>query len=165
MEAPSTQHWAAIKQILRYIQGTLSYGCCYKTGGEKVALIGYNDGDLAGDIDNRKSTSGIAFFVGNNIVTWTSQKQKIVALSSCEVEYVAAATAAWQGVWLSRLIGELVGHEALSFKLLVDNKSAIALCKNPVYHVRNKHIDTKFHFIQECIETGKMDVDHVGTDR
>ena len=87
-----------------------------------------------------------------------------MAQSSCEADYVAAATAACQGVWLGRLIGELVGREELKFKLLVDNKSAIALCKNPVHHERSKHIDTKFHYIRECIEGGRMEVDHVGTD-
>ncbi|CAH9146107.1 unnamed protein product [Cuscuta epithymum] len=164
MEAPTIQHWAVVKQILRYIQGTLNYGCCYKSTGSKVQLVGYSDSDFAGDCDDRKSTSGIAFFIGNNIVTWTSQKQKVVALSSCEAEYVAASSAACQGVWLSRLIGELTGIGDQQFKLLVDNKSAIALCKNPVYHGRSKHIDTRFHYIRDCIETGKMDVDYVGTN-
>jgi len=90
-----------------------------------------------------------------------SQKQKIVTLSSCEAEYVAAA--ACQGVWLSRLIGDLLGTKEALVKLLMDNKSTIALRKNPVHHDRSKHIDTKFHFIRECVEEGKMEVDHIGT--
>ena len=86
METPSTHHWAAVKQILRYIRGTLGYGCCYQAGHGEVKLVGYTDSDHAGDIGDWKSTSGNVFFLGNNLVTWSSQKQKIVALSSCEAE-------------------------------------------------------------------------------
>jgi hypothetical protein len=64
-----------------------------------------------------------------NLVTWTSQKQRVVALSSCEAEYIASAGAACQGVWLSRLFGELLGMKAPKVNLLVDNKSVIALVK------------------------------------
>lgn len=67
-------------------------------------------------------------------------------------------------MWLSRLLGELGSHDPIKFKLHVDNKSAIALCKNPVHHERSKHIDTKYHFIRECIEEGKLEVDHVSTN-
>jgi hypothetical protein len=76
---------------------------------------------------------------------------------------VAAAAAACQGIWLSRLIGDLLGTKEAPVKLLLDNKSAIALSKNPVHHDRSKHIDTKFHFIRECTEEGKVEVDHIGT--
>lgn len=88
------------------------------------------------------------FFIGENPVTWCSQKQKIVALSSCEAEYVAAAAATCQGLWLSRLVGDLLGKPAEKFRLLLDNQAAIALSKNPVYHDRSKHIDIGFHFIR-----------------
>ena len=98
------------------------------------------------------------------MVTWASQKQRIVALSSCEAEYVAAAAAACQGVWLSRLIGDLLGTKEMPIKLLMDNMSAIALSKNPVHHDRSKHIDTKYHFIRECVEQGTVKIDHVRTE-
>jgi hypothetical protein len=165
MESPAEQHWAAMKQLLRYVRGTVNYGCRYKKGDTVVpTLVGYSDSDLAGDVDDRKSTTGIIYFLGSSAVTWASPKQKVVALSSCEAEYIAAATAACQGVWLSRLVAELLGTTPAKVKLMVDNKSAIALSKNPVHHDRSKHIDTKFHYIRECIEEGKIDVVHVGTD-
>jgi hypothetical protein len=153
-----------MKQILRYIRGTLGHGCCYKAGSGELKLTGFSDSDHAGDVDDRKSTSGIVFFLGNNLITWTSQKQKVVALSSCEAEYIAAAGAACQGVWLSRLVGYLMGKPPARFKLLVDNVSAIALCKNPVLHDRTKHIDTKFHYIRQCIDEDKVEVDHIRTN-
>jgi hypothetical protein len=161
---PTTAHWALVKQILRYVQGTLSFGCRYRKGEGEPELLGYNDSDHAGDLEDRKSTSGITFFLGNNLVTWSSQKQKCVAQSSCEAEYIAAGAAACQGLWLSRLLGNLSGKEPAKFKLLVDNKSAIALCKNPVYHERTKHIDIKYHFIRSCYEEGQLDVDYVRTE-
>jgi hypothetical protein len=67
-------------------------------------------------------------------------------------------------VWLRKLVAELLGTTPAKVKLMVDNKLAIALSKNPVHHDRSKHIDTKFHYIRECIEEGKIDVAHVGTD-
>ena len=165
MEAPTKQHWGAVKHILRYLKGTVEFGCKYERGAElKPLLLGYRDSDFAGDTESRKSTTGVVYFLGKSVVTWASQKQKIVALSSCEAEYVAAAAAACQGVWLSRLIGDLLGTKEMPVKLLMDNMSAIALSKNPVHHDRSKHIDTKYHFIRECIEQGKVEVDHVRTE-
>jgi len=164
MEAPGKAHWAAVKRILRYLKGTIGYGCKYGKGTAlSPILLGYSDSDFAGGVEDRKSTTGVVFFLGGSLVTWASQKQKIVALSSCEAEYVAAAAAACQGVWLSRLIADILGTKAASVKLLMDNMSAIALSKNPVHHDRSKHIDTEYHFIRECIEEGKVEVEHVGT--
>lgn len=164
MEEPKASHWAAVKQILRYLAGTVNYGCAYrKKNTAEPILVGYSDSDLAGDVDDRKSTSGSVFLLGGSLVTWLSQKQKVVALSSCEAEYIASASAACQGIWLSRLLGELLGIQAPRVKLLVDNKSAIALSKNPVHHDRSKHIDTRYHFVRGCVERGEVDIDHVST--
>jgi hypothetical protein len=165
MEAPGRQHWAAVKQILRYVKGTIGYGCVYQAGAGSETVTGYSDSDHAGDQDDRKSTTGVVFFLGSGVITWSSQKQKIVALSSCEAEYIAASTAACQAVWLSRLLGEVIGTEPKKVKLLIDNKSAIALSQNPVHHERSKHIDIRFHFIRECIEEGKVEVDHIQTEK
>jgi len=102
MEAPGKEHWAAVKHILRYLKGTLGYGYKYDKGAElKPILVGYSDSDFAGDVEDRKSTTGIGYFLGSSLVTWASQKQRIVALSSCEAEYVAVAAAACQGIWLN----------------------------------------------------------------
>jgi heterodisulfide reductase subunit B len=79
MENPTATHWALAKQILRYVRGTLSFGCRYIKGEGEPVLLGYSDSDHAGDLEDRKSMSGITFFLGNNLVTWSSQKQKCVA--------------------------------------------------------------------------------------
>ncbi|EEC81933.1 hypothetical protein OsI_25798 [Oryza sativa Indica Group] len=163
MEKPTTEHLAAVKQVLRYVAGSIGYGCHYKRK-KDASLVGYSDSDLAGDVDTRKSTSGVFFFLGDNLITWQSQKQKVVALSSCEAEYIAATTAACQGVWLARLLAELKGEEADAVTLRIDNQSAIMLSKNPVFHDRSKHIDTRYHYIRECIEEGRVKVEFIGTN-
>jgi hypothetical protein len=84
-------------------------------------------------------------------------------LSSYEAEYIAAATAACQGVWLARLLAELEGEEASTFSLKIDNESAITLGRNPVFHDRSKHIDVRFHYIRECVEENRVQLQSIGT--
>lgn len=164
MESPKVEHMAAVKQILRYLKGSTSLGCLYKKASLKdVNFVGFSDSDLAGDVNDRKSTTGVIFFLGDNPISWFSRKQQVVALSSCEAEYIAAAAAACQGVWLETLRADLLGHNSLKISLKIDNMSAISLCKNPVFHNRSKHIDTKFHYIRENVENEKIRVEHVGT--
>jgi Reverse transcriptase (RNA-dependent DNA polymerase) len=142
MENPTMEHMAVVKHILRYMKGTLNYGCVYEKMEGGLVLTGYSDSDHASDIDDRKSTSGIIFFLGSSPVSWCSQKQKVVALSSCEAEYIAVCAATCQGVWLAQLLADILKTEVKKVVLKVDNQSAILLSKNPEYHERSKHIDT-----------------------
>jgi Reverse transcriptase (RNA-dependent DNA polymerase) len=166
MESPKTEHMAIVKHILRYIKGTLGMGCYYerKKAGVKPCLMGYSDSDMAGDVDDRKSTTGVVFFLGSNLISWSSRKQTVVALSSCEAEYIAATSTACQGVWLGSLFADLLNQNPGKVMLNIYNKSAISLCKNPVHHDRSKHIDTRFHYIRECVEEGKIMIEHIGTN-
>jgi hypothetical protein len=157
MESLNSEHWCAIKRILRYVAGTTKLGCRYVKG-RSNELLSYTDSDHAGDLEKRKSTSGAVFFLGGNIITWSSQKQKVVSLSSCESEYIAAALAVCQGVWLSRLLAELTHSNVKKFRLMIDNKSAEELSRNPVFHERSKHIDTRYHFIREAVADGVVDL-------
>ena len=135
MEDPREDHWATVKRLLCYVKGTVDQGIIFpKTGGSRLQLTVFSDADMAGDIDRRRSTSGMLVFLGSAPISWLSLKQKVVPLSTCEAEYMAAATAACQAVWLHRLLGELTGMEAHPPALMVDNQSAIALMKNPVLH-------------------------------
>jgi len=86
-----------------------------------------------------------------------------VALSTCEAEYMAGAVGACQAVWLVRLLSDITGDVVQLPVLKMDNQSAIALSKNPILHDRSKHIDIKFHFIRECVESGKISVDYTST--
>jgi hypothetical protein len=165
MEKPREEHMNAVKRILRYVAGTKHWGVTFTadSGGAQPCLVGFSDSDMAGDPVDRKSTSGMIYFLSNNPITWQSSKQKVVALSSCEAEYIAASAAACQGVWLARLMGELLGTEVSAPLLMVDNKAAISLVKNHVLHDRSKHIETKFHYIRECAERGQIKVEFINT--
>lgn len=164
MENPTILHQHAAKQILRYIKGTLKFGLVYTKDGNNNILSGYSDSDLAGHVDDRKSTGGMAFYLNESLVTWVSQKQRCVALSSCEAEFMAATAAACQAIWLRNLLGQVTGNNGGPVVLHIDNKSAIDLAKNPVFHGRSKHIDIRYHFIRECVERGEIVVKHVSTE-
>ena len=144
-----------MKWLLRYVKGTVDQGIVFpKTSGSRLQLIVFSDADMAGDIDERWSTSGVLVFLGSAPISWLSLKQKVVALSTCEAEYVVAATAACQAVWLRRLLGELTSVEAHPLALMVENQPAIDLVKNPVLHDQSKHIDIKFYFLRDCVDGG-----------
>ena len=133
MKIPSKEHFTSAKRVLRYVKGTLNLGLSYKQGKE-LSLVGYYDSDYGGDSVDRKSSSGAFFFLSDNIITWMSQKQRIVALSSCEAEYISLTLGACQGVWLADLITELTGRCVKPVRIFVDSKLAIDLAKNLVFH-------------------------------
>ena len=138
MKEQNYSHWKALNQVLWYIQGMVSLGLFYSKT-EDYKLVGYSDSDWCGDIDDRKSTSGCVFFMGNTTFTWLSKKQPIVTLSTCEVEYVAASWYVCHAIWLRNLLSKMELKRQGATVIQVDNKSAIELAKNPVNHERNKH--------------------------
>jgi hypothetical protein len=116
---------------------------------------------LAGDIDERKSTTGMIFFLGDSPVGWQSAKQRKVAISSCEAEYVAAASASYQLVWMGRFLSEFIGTEIERPLLKIDDKSTISLVRNLVLNDRSKHIDTRFHLIMKHEASGQIVVEFI----
>lgn len=164
MEKPTTMHMNAVKRlIMRYIKGSLDFGLIYTKKGGNNILTGYSDSDMGGFVEDRRSTGGMVFYLSESVVTWVSQKQRCVALSSCEAEFMAATTAACQAIWLRNLLMQITGEFISPVVIYIDNKSAIDLAKNPVFHGRSKHIDIRYHFIRECVERGDIIVNHVRT--
>nr|GEV49966.1 retrovirus-related Pol polyprotein from transposon TNT 1-94 [Tanacetum cinerariifolium] len=157
------KHLKIAKRILRYIKGTVDYGMFYSTS-EDFKLVGYSDSDWAGSKDDERSTSGFLFFPGNNSFTWSSKMQPIGTLSSCEAEYIAATSCVCHAIWLRSMLKELHMEQEYATEIYVDNKSAIDLAKNPVYHDRSKHINTHYHFIQECIARKDVRVIHTSSE-
>ncbi|XP_035844452.1 secreted RxLR effector protein 161-like [Helianthus annuus] len=92
MEVPKESHLTAVKHIIRYIKGTIQNGLKYQSGGDGK-LVGFSDSSFGTDIQDRRGTTGTVFYLSNNIVTWSSQKQRTVALSTCEAKFMAATTA------------------------------------------------------------------------
>ncbi|OMO69396.1 Integrase, catalytic core [Corchorus capsularis] len=160
MESPTTMHLDAAKRILRYIKGTLDFGLFYSTSND-FRLRGFSDSDWGGDIDDRKSTTGFVFYMGDTAFTWSSKKQPIVTLSTCEVEYVALSSCVTQAIWLRSLLKELHFAQMEPTEVSVDSKSIIALAKNPLFHERSKHIDTGFHFVRECVANKVVQLNYV----
>ncbi|KMT17950.1 hypothetical protein BVRB_2g034700 [Beta vulgaris subsp. vulgaris] len=111
MQEPKESHGAALKQVLRYLRGTLSNGLVFKrSNGKGTGLVGYSDSSHNVDMDDGKSTTGHIFYFDECPITWCSQKQETVALSSCEAEFMAATEAAKQAIWLQELVTEVTGN-------------------------------------------------------
>ncbi|GKB51791.1 zinc finger, CCHC-type containing protein, partial [Tanacetum coccineum] len=120
MEKPTVNHMQSVKRILRYIKGTIDYGLVYTKYHKGDVITGYSDSNHARDVEDRRSTGGMVFYLKENLVTWGSKKQQCVALSSCEAEFMAATTATCQGIWVSRLVHEITGEKAGPFVLYLD---------------------------------------------
>ncbi|XP_042442909.1 secreted RxLR effector protein 161-like [Zingiber officinale] len=114
MERPTIMHHKVVKQILRYLKGTIYFGLAYIKEPQEIGVFGYSDSDLAEDLDGRKSTSGMTFYFNESLVFRNSQKQKTVALLSCEAEFMATTTVTCHALWLRSLASELTGVEPKS---------------------------------------------------
>jgi len=166
MQSPKVSHMNAVKRILRYLRGTCNLGImfpCKKPRGE-MKLVGFADADRCGDMEDRKSTAGHIFYYGKGLVSWNSVKEPVVALSSCEAEYIAVAQAACQAAWLRMLLKELNAELIQPPTLFVDNKSAIDLAKHPSAHGKSKHIEMRFHFLRKQVNDKKLEVEHCSTE-
>jgi hypothetical protein len=159
MEDPRYPHLKTMKKILRYVKRIEDFGLFYQKT-NIFELTGYVDSDWCGDIDDRKNTSGYAFYMGGTCFTWLSKKQPIVTLYNCEAEYAAASFGVSHAIWLRRLLQELKCQQLESIEIQVDNKSAIELAKNPTHREMSKHIDVRFHSIWEHIKDGEVRVVH-----
>jgi hypothetical protein len=150
----SEDHMNAVVRILRYLKASPGKGLMFSKNSH-LEISGYTDADWAGSISDRKSTSGYFMFVGGNLVTWRSKKQKVVALSSAEAEFRGMAKGLFELLWIRRLLTELEFAPTSEMELFCYNKSAIAISHDPVQHDRTKHVEVDRHFIKENLE-GKI---------
>lgn len=162
MAKPTVTHWQAAKGVLRYIAGTKNYGIIF--GGNGLNLEAYCDADYAGDIDTRRSTTGYVFTLSGGAISWSSRLQPTVAASTTEAEYMAAAYAIKEALWLRTLLLEL-GMEIGTITINADNQSAIKLLKNPVFSMRSKHIDVIYHFARERVTRKDVTFKYISTDK
>ena len=147
MHCPSKDHMDAVVRILRYLKSAPGKGIMFSKN-DHLDVEGYTDADWAGNLADRKSTSGYFTFVGGNLVTWRSKKQKVVALSSAEAEFRGMAKGLCELLWLRRLLSEIGFAPNSEMNLYCDNKAAIEISQNPIQHDRTKHIEIDRHFIK-----------------
>ena len=155
--SPTEAHLTAAKRVLRYLKGTENLSLRFKKSVSET-FIGYSDADWAGDLDDRHSTSGNLFILANGTISWMSKKQATVALSTAESEYVALSQATQEAIWLRRLLKDLGMFIDQPTVIHEDNKGAISIARNPVFHGRTKHIDIRSLFIRASIQLGAIDV-------
>jgi hypothetical protein len=122
------------------------------------------DVDWAGNVSDRRSTSGFLFSFGNGAISWSIKKQPTVALSSTEAEYKGTTIATCEAVWLQKLLLDLGLLLDAPIVIYCDNISSILLANNLVYHARTKHIEVHYHFIREKILAKEIDLIHVSTE-
>uniref|UniRef100_A0AAV1TYI0 Uncharacterized protein n=1 Tax=Peronospora matthiolae TaxID=2874970 RepID=A0AAV1TYI0_9STRA len=150
---PCPKHWQALKRVFRYVQGTQTHGIEFQaTSNDKLQV--YSD---PGDVKTQRSTSGDAFLVNNGCISWISKKQRTVALSSTEADYMALTEATQEAVWPKAFlceIGKIKNDEAV--KIYEDDQDSIVLAKNPEFHKRTKHIDIRYHYLREKVADGQV---------
>ena len=155
------KHYDAAKHLLRYIKGTISHGIIYGNSDDNVPIFrSFTDSDWAMS-EGRKSVSGYVILCGGGPITWSSKQQTIVALSSCEAEYIACTHCARQVVWLRSLFDELGFPQLQPTLLYCDNQGTVSCSHNPHSHSRMKHIDIRVHFVRDCVNRRLIDVQHL----
>ena len=142
------------------MRGTTSHALGF--GGSDIVIQGYVDAYMAGDKDNRRSTTGYVFTVGGTIVSWISKLQQVVTLSTIEAEYVAAIEASKGVIWLQRFMEEL-GKKQENSRLYSDIQSAINLAKNSTFHSKTKDIQLKYHFIRSVLDEELLKLEKIHT--
>jgi hypothetical protein len=163
LQAASTEHWIAAKHVLRYLKGTREIGLRY-TGNTtgSFTLIGYADADYAGDKDNRRSTSGYAFTLSHgddvNTIDWKAKQQDVVALSSAESELISACSATPSAVYIRQLLMDLGLKQDEPTVNMEDNQACIAMSNNQIIQKRTKHIDVRYHFVREKVESKEVEL-------
>ena len=159
MQAVSEEHFKAAKRVLRYLQGTKHMGIKYSSG--EMKLVGYSDSDWGSDKNTKRSTTGYIFALGAGTISWGCRLQPTVALSTTEAEYMAACAAVQEAVYLRQLLSDLKFEQEGATVIFEDNKGCIDLSENPIHYKRTKHIDIRYHYIREKVESGEIKLTYI----
>ncbi|WZY86902.1 hypothetical protein YC2023_033288 [Brassica napus] len=153
MQVPKEHHWHMVERILMYLNGSPDQGVWMGCNGS-TEVVGYCDADWAGDRADRRSTTGYCTFIGGNLVTWKSKKQKVVSCSSAEAEYRAMLKLTNELVWIKGILKHLEIDQATPMTMHCDNQAAIHIASNSVFHERTKHIEVDCHKVRQMIVLG-----------
>ena len=148
---------------MRYLKGTMDYGLSY-SGDHDFRLFGYSDSDWVSSVSDKKSTSSGCFSLRSGMISWHSEKQSSVALSTVEAEYISTCSASCEAVWLWKLLSGLFGLELEATVILCGNQSCIKMTENPVFHDKSKHIEIWYFYIRDLVTKGVVKLVYVSTD-
>ena len=161
MSQPTTVHWGMALTVLQ--AGTTDHGVCFGGGKDNCELEGYCDADYAGDLDTRRSTTGYVFMLNGGVISWSSRRQQTVAASTAEAEYMAAAAATKEALWLRKLLGNL-RFIVNTVIIRADNQGALHLLKNPITSMKSKHVAVVYHIARERVARKEVAFQYVRTE-
>lgn len=156
LDQPTKSDHRLLKRVLRYFRGTKGLKLRLGNKADQLEFIGYVDSDWAGDTADRKSTTGFVFLLNDGTISWISRKQATIALSTTEAEYVAAASAAQEAIWIRKVLLDLGYEQKFPTTIFEDNQGCIKLANNTTSYTRVKHLDIKHHFLRDNIENGNL---------
>lgn len=157
MHDPRLPHLHALKRIVRYLKGTISYGLQLQKGSISD-LVAYSDADWAGCPDTRRSTSGYCVYLRPNLISWSSKRQPTISRSSSEAEYKGVANTVANLTWIRNLLLELGVPITKASIVYCDNIISIYMSRNPGRHQRTKHVEIDIHFVLEKVKLGEVKV-------
>ena len=163
LASPTQGDLVTLKHVFQYIQGTVNQGLLFTK--QNTELSAYCDADWGSTCEDRRSITGYCFSLSPNgpLISWKSKKQKSVALSTCEAEYVAISVAAQEAAYLSQLYEDMTGIDIKPVVIRNDNQGALSIIKNPSNHHKTKHIDIRYHYVRENNENGNIAVEYVSS--
>lgn len=161
--AHTVQHWTAAKHVLRYLRGTASMGISY-TGGTLSPMV-YSDSSFSQCPATRRSVTGYVVILCGGAVCWKSQRQSVVALSTTEAEYIAAAECYKHTAWVRSFMFDIFQPLESPTLFYVDNTSAIFTATGEGIKSRSKHIDRRHHYIRDMVQSNQVDIQHVPTEK
>ncbi|SOV02296.1 uncharacterized protein UDID_19179 [Ustilago sp. UG-2017a] len=165
MREPSQEHYQAAQRVLCYLESTKEVGLVYRANESQEPLVAHSDANWASDATiQRRSTSGSVVLVYGNPVAWKSATQKCVSLSAVEAEFIAATEATREVLFLKQLLRS-IGIATGTPTVYSDNTGCIQVSKDPAQHWKLKHIDTKYHFICNNVQEGRVQIKYVDTTR
>lgn len=157
----TNEHWLLAKHVLRYLKGSSTLGITF--GKSPSPLKVYSDADFSQCPETRRSVTGYIFCINNGSVSWTSQRQQVVALSTSEAEYMAASEAARHLAWMREFLFDILHPQDHPTLFFIDSTSAVSVIPENVIKKRSKHIDRRYHHIREQYQDGKIEIIRVPT--
>jgi hypothetical protein len=157
-------HLDAVHRVLRYIKQAPGQGL-FMPSASPIQLHAYCDADWAKCKDTQRSVTGYCILLGKSLISWKTKKQTTVSRSSVEAKYRSMATTCCEVTWLKQLLTYLNVSHSQPVQLYCDNKAAIHIASNPVFHERTKHIEIDCHVVREKLQNGLIQTEHVSTNQ